>query len=768
MSRKVTKYSAVLAVSLFAAALAGCGSENKEGSIGTGPGGVATVGDTACVQCHSAVVDPLTGESIITQYTRSFHYSKGVGCEGCHGGGAQHNGVGPLPFPLAGQSEAQIAARCASCHNGVIAPLSSSPNFVNGNHANPFGGEEAKENLCSRCHSHEGAIFGAQAGFTGDGNILRNAAYQPVYPQDPETFNVMTCATCHQHGGAQRQVFTQISTAGVPNSRRTVAWDPNRNSINDQYDLCTSCHTVNTMTGTLIGSGNVLQIFTSNAVGSGTKSVTTAPFYHNTRWFRTLPSTHYDFPESKTTASGTTIEGYVIRRNTANPCFDCHGHEFQTNTRRLAGADRPNTIFLDWGQSAHGGKLLQAKVAAAALASSGAAEVDDVMKAGATDATAPGWTHYNWDDTASRGACQRCHTSTGASNFLNNPAGYDRTGAGNSFTHLAGWTSSNKRSDQNELLYCWGCHTKAGTGELRNPGAITEVYPGINSTSTGTTGLDVTVSYPDIKGSNVCMGCHLGREVGDNIKAITDADGILGFVNSHYLTAGGQLFGTTGYEYATRSYANPAFFQHDKIGTAAAPGTGTNGPCAGCHMTTPTSHLFLPVTKDGTGAITAITSTACVTCHAGTFALTPEGLTAEEEEYVASLEALKAALAGKGILFFNAHPYFYRDTNANGIADPGETVSSNAFTNWAGVYGLALWQDVMGAAFNANLLIHDPGGYAHNRFYSKRLIWDSIDFIFDGVLNNDVTAAIDAQVTAARLDSATATAAKAYLGATRP
>jgi len=70
----------------------------------------------------------------------------------------------------------------------------------------------------------------------------------------------------------------------------------------------------------------------------------------------------------------------------------------------------------------------------------------------------------------------------------------------------------------------------------------------------------------------------------------------------------------------------------------------------------------------------------------------------------------------------------------------------------------------MGAAFNANLLIHDPGGYAHNRFYSKRLIWDSIDFIYNGILDNDVPAAIDAVVT----DATIAAAAKTYLGATRP
>jgi len=279
----------------------------------------------------------------------------------------------------------------------------------------------------------------------------------------------------------------------------------------------------------------------------------------------------------------------------------------------------------------------------------------------------------------------------------------------------------------------------------------------IDDTSGAATTRDpaTTVSYPDISGSNTCMTCHLGRETGEVIKNDQDPDGVRSFVNSHYLSAGGQLFGTTGYEYAGVSYANKSFFQHDKVGSAAAPGTGTNGPCAGCHMSTPNSHSFLPVTKDSTGAITAITSTACVTCHSD---LTPADLTTEEEEYQAALEALKQTLNGKGIYFFEAHPYFYIGPDGTG----------GAFTNWSGVYDLARWKDVMGAAFNYNLLFHDPGGYAHNRFYSKRLIWDSIDFISDGTLGSDVPAVIDAQVTALRLDSITAAAAKTYLGTTRP
>lgn len=59
----------------------------------------------------------------------------------------------------------------------------------------------------------------------------------------------------------------------------------------------------------------------------------------------------------------------------------------------------------------------------------------------------------------------------------------------------------------------------------------------------------------------------------------------------------------------------------------------------------------------------------------------------------------------------------------------------------------------MGAAFNYNLLYHDPGGYAHNRVYVKRLIFDSIDFIDNGVLDGTIAVTGDAAT---------------YLGTTRP
>jgi hypothetical protein len=50
----------------------------------------------------------------------------------------------------------------------------------------------------------------------------------------------------------------------------------------------------------------------------------------------------------------------------------------------------------------------------------------------------------------------------------------------------------------------------------------------------------------------------------------------------------------------------------------------------------------------------------------------------------------------------------------------------------------------MGAAFNFNLLVHDPGAFVHNRMYVKRLIYDSIDWVDDGIMNYSVGATLDA------------------------
>ncbi len=792
MNKKYVSLASIMTLCLLLLLMSGCGSSsNKEG----GTTAVA-VGDRLCVQCHSAVTESLTGQTLMAQYENSSphrdseHANSGNGCEACHGNASQHQGIGPIVYP---NPYANSGARCADCHKGNYAG-NFSTKFASSNHANVTIEESAN---CVRCHTHEGALGANVAGITGDYDVITNKAYQTL-PIPAKGWSQFKCQTCHEHGGGLRTVMARYNNpfkADTANGT-IMAWDPNNNREHDQYDLCTSCHTMTTNTyGTGVIGSNGRETTGSLYMASGTpahaatgKPKTAKGGYHETSWYRLITTTHYDNPATGldangvALATGNVIEGYVIRQNKETPCFDCHAHEANTGTRY--GQTTTPTIYTDWGQSAHAGRLLRAKYAAA-VGKSGAAAVDSVMISGASSAETStdypsvdasgaaititrktsfgdAWAHYQWEKTlnatggADRGACQQCHTSTGLANFLTNPAAYDYKT--NDFSHLSGWAAyrppttaggtgtATVPSPQQEVLYCWGCHSNAGTGALRNPGALSFTYTN-----------NATVSYPDISGSNVCMACHTGRETGDSIKNDPDADGVRSFLNSHYLAAGGQLFGTTGYEYAGLNYANPSFFAHDKIGLPAAAGTGSNGPCAGCHMSTPSrSHTFTNVTKDSHGAVTAINSTVCASCHTGNFALTPASLTEEEEEYLAALEAAKAVTASKGLYFIPAHPYWYKDP-AGG--------SANAFTNWAGMYGLAKWKDVMGAAFNINLLIHDPGGYVHNRYYVKRLLWDSIDFITDGTLGNlNMAATIDGL---AGLTAAQKEAAKKYLGTAR-
>lgn len=740
MNKRYLSLASMMTLCFLLLLISGCGSSsNKE----TGATAVSRVSETSCITCHSTSVERLTGYGIVANYIASVHNFNAVGCQSCHGAGAQHEGKGPIPYPSPDETQCQSCHGSSTAADGVAQAgavneaAGASYGLVNKYAASKHKLAETEDGRakCNRCHTHQGAVLSAISHYTGDGTVLAAMVGAPGVIPDAEPIK---CNTCHETHNPR---MLRVDTAWLPSTTVGAAIA----STNDQYRLCTQCHGYINPAGKLMGSGTA---------ASGTALVG----YHETSWYRIIGTTHYDKPTTGYGLSKNLIEGYVMRQNGPNPCYDCHGHEAMTNSNSGTA-----TIYSDWAKSAHAGGLLTLKLAAAAAnpintalsrtnpvrVAQGLAQVDAVMAAGPDETSS--WPHYDWDST-SRQSCQRCHTSTGLVNFIAAPTTYNATR--NDFRHLAGWTgtlnadgtfSSITSSPQNELLYCWGCHSNAAAGTVRNPGAIKFTYTN-----------NATVTYPNVSGSNVCVACHTGRETGDSIKNSTDADGVLSFLNSHYLAAGGQLFGTTGYEYTGLNYANPSFFAHDKIGSSAAAGTGSNGPCVGCHMTTGNSHQFTNVTKNSAGAITAITSTACATCHTGNFTLTAASLTAEEEDYKAALAAAKAAMASKGIHFFEAHPYWYAGANGTG----------GAFTNWASVYGLAKWKDVMGAAFNVNLLIHDPGGYAHNRYYVKRLLWDSIDFIMNGALGDiNMTATIDGF---ASLTAGQKAEAKAYLGTARP
>lgn len=651
-------------------------------------------------------------------------------CESCHGGGSAHKGIGPIPYARPDWEQ------CVQCHDhaegirhaddhGLLA------SNVGASAHNNSDDLHASTTRCQRCHTAEGSVQLSR--FTGDADVMHLMDdLDPIAAE--EDLHPVTCAACHvPHDDSGRWENFLVNDNDLVEGN----WDPNGNGVADEFDFCTSCHSYYNQDGILIGSG-------SDASG-------TAPFYHNTAWYRTVTTTHFDDPA---TPAEDIVEGYVIRENGDNPCFDCHGHELRTNTRLADQPADPNdpdvgsTIHSQWASGPHGGRILPAVRAAAEAVECDPNDpetsrgrcpdiVDAAMAAGVTSENGDPWIHYNWDDTSSRGDCQECHTATGAMNYLNDPVLYDS--ADNDFSHLAGWMADGG-SSQNELLYCWGCHENPQTGTLRNPGAISRPY------SVGET----TVTIPDIGNSNVCVNCHGARGNVEtyNLTENPAADisglkpgfgpGTKNVTEAHYLVAAATIFAEQtriGYEYSVGGelldYAPVPFFGHNAINLLGDDPESGSGPCAACHMEIDEPHTFMVVDKSDAGVITGLNSTVCIDCHDGEHGpgLVVEDTTTEfglqtaeagvaflEEEaegYHEALEILEVELESRGVVWTGGYPYFAADSWIN--------------------------EGIFGAAHNFNYLHHEPGAYAHNRFYAKRILFDSIDWVDNDNLDGSIT-----------------------------
>jgi len=642
-----------------------------------------------------------------------------IGCESCHGPGNTHFGIGALQFPRPGPD------RCGQCHNAefyhnyyhpeadnIYEDYLTSPHAVSINDHNYEGDSNTDVRArCGKCHTDEGAKLYKDVNGGHDELVEKLANKPPV-----ENATVVQCRTCH-NGHDPHELLHEDLLIGI-------------NVVQSaEYRTCSNCHQNNGSFG-LADAYHGENNGHSWSGGSPDYLVGVPPFHPE----EIMYDTHFDNPETPSA-----IEGYNLGPLTAAGDFGLASERLCRDCHNVHAAD--NTINNQWASSAHAGHLMHVKEEA------DASDPQNILDAAVQDTAEGGspWAHYDWDDTfgngpagGARGACQRCHTATGLKNFLNalasqndddpdNDVEYDPVD--NDYSHLEGWTwdsTTNENatsSGQNELLYCWGCHAN-NSGELRDPGPVTVDYA------------DAPYTYPDLIGSNVCMACHTGRESGESIKNATDDFSDKGFVNSHYLAAGGTLFTTTGYEFDGRDYSNSIYYLHDRIGLASPPQPGDNGPCVGCHMKTEESHLFLPVKKDASGEIIELTSfdQTCSDCHAG-----PEELMdlvhELEEGLAAAMDVLKQKLAANGYFFQPSYPYFFKvegsTDRADGVRDWTVGVSANGNNN-------------MGTAFNYNLIYHDPGAHVHNLQYTRKLIYDSIDFMDDGNLNLSVEATIGA------------------------
>ena len=664
--------------------LSAAGAASSTASLDISTVSQAYYDSVACTSCHAD-----RSPANVAGYLASAHATTATAsCQGCHNpsGTLQHY------FSVLHTSVSQTTFKFLDSSAGLVGTIFCAN--ANCHSASQIAQSEAHgQIICGTCHNNSPHLPDpANAGV----NNGVNATY---------------CATCH---GVSAQPVPELSAAhslACSGCHGNVAHTPHiaTGGVNASY--CGSCHGVSANPIPALSAGHSTQC--SACHGSSehnphtTDGIAAKPcldchnkpnqahyFEIGTAQLGNLCSTchsgtNHD-PQLKSGVVPAHFNGYTSYLNPgyaaayvtpATECSDCHKAGDATTAEDLAMARYRE----EWGASPHG-DIKNPPYLNSANANWKASGVAGVK---VSQAYAPN-------------DCQRCHTSRGYVLFFNT----------SSITPLA--TADARYS---EPITCNGCHNADFSP------AIVSARTGYYNYSSAATGkLMVSASFPDSKTSNICIGCHTGRESGDTVKAMAAATvhrsysssfwNNVDFVSSHWLTAGGQVFGVTGYDYPGQNYSNTV--DHSQVGS------DQRGPCVTCHMPNK-SHTRYPWAS-GYGQ--------CTSCH--DTGMDSTVVAAKTANFNAALQALGRALTLKGFApnvvgGVLTSPYFTQKNWGNKDTGPAN----------------------MGAAFNYNLLMHDPGAFAHNPTYAKRLVRDSLDYLTYGSVDRkrDLSATINGLLT---------------------
>ncbi|KAA3643619.1 MAG: hypothetical protein DWQ07_23840 [Chloroflexi bacterium] len=317
------------------------------------------------------------------------------------------------------------------------------------------------------------------------------------------------------------------------------------------------------------------------------------------------------------------------------------------------------------------------------------------------DASAEAFVHWDEDDPAVIPVfCAKCHAASGYKDFL----GAD----GSEFGVV------DAEVPVGEVITCDTCHNEAAAS------MDSVVMP---------SGVEISGLGAEAR----CMQCHQGRassvavdetiaELG--IEGEDEVNEELGFINIHYYAATATKYGTLtkgGYEYAGNTY--DARFDHVE-------GSQT---CIDCHD----SHTLEVKVAD------------CASCHTGVESVEDlrdvrmagslvdydgdgdmqEGIAFEiaglQELLYQAIQAYAAEVPGTPVVYdSHAYPYFFID-DGNGEVDDGEAIFPNKYASWT--------PRLLKAAYNYQVSLKDPGGYAHGGKYIIQLLYDSIEDLNTGI-----------------------------------
>ena len=310
---------------------------------------------------------------------------------------------------------------------------------------------------------------------------------------------------------------------------------------------------------------------------------------------------------------------------------------------------------------------------------------------GHADRTSVSFTRWDGDDPPIIPvACAKCHSATGFLDFV----GEDGSTPG----------VVDRAAPIGSVVSCQVCHNNT-THEM----TLTRFPSGDE--------IETLVSEA------TCLHCHQGRAssvtVAERIAGL-DLDTVsdqVGFVNVHYAVAAATQMGAQAqgmYQYAGKEYVG-RFVHVDGLKTCTQCHDTHSlvvdyNKCSPCHLNMASRDDFPDIRvsrtdHDGDGDI-------------------KEGISYEikalQAELYASLQTYAAQVIGAPIAYNKeAFPYFFADTNANGVADPEESNFGNQYRSWT--------PRLARVAYNYHFVNEDHGIYAHNPRYVLQVLYDSLE-----------------------------------------
>jgi len=671
-----------------------------------------------------------------------------IGCEACHGAGSAHaNTQNPAyivnPADLA-PAEANMV--CGQCHIRGKS-VDSFTEFAEASDTAPVQAPfpaklDADGNLMkfrpglddltqfyaydSGTGTYDGQYWGGEP---SGGNFQASVKHHQQYidmlqgPHAPDKSYDPRCFDCHDmHNNAspgRHQVVTSITEDNVVVK-----------TANDDNSLCLTCHAGHGPFASLIVE-DVAEINANSSFNDLMDPVKKAVTDHTQHY--------YDPSKVDGTSGGASRCSKCHMPKTAKSAlkYDIHAHTFEVIEPAASKSTSPSAGVPNGCTGCHTAAddtaldALQAEFDAKFPKDPATGAFDPTLRdtslefvgwaaTGHADYAGEPFNHWNADGSIPT-SCAKCHSKAG-------------------FRDYAADGTVDAAAPIGQVLSCGTCHTNGESPEFGNG----------NLASTNTLWADgqlATVTFPSgaalslADDSNMCMGCHMGRKSKADVDGYTPGSNF-GSVNPHYIAAAAVMFGTDaqgGYEYAGKTYQGQNSF--------TASGMAGFNTCVACHMSGngKSSHqLVKPAINDCLGChkndlsqpaypnvdasnfkFSGIRHPANTTDYNGNGDVTESlknEIIALEADLLADIMAYAADPAGLNMPVVyddTTYPYWFNDSNGNGVVDPGENVFSNAYT--------AFDTTMIRAAYNYTFSKKEPHGYIHHPDYIAQLLIDSME-----------------------------------------